>query len=300
MLLPSYFVFDFKKCEDLPGIELPENAFLCYRITGGSTDEVDSFNKKLILNHDKNRFCLLMDIDGGNVEFEKLAEAIAPFTFHYNYLKSNYDKPLIIFEARVDGTNRYVAIAEKIFKSHGYSDVEVILLRNTVNNDLANKEKNNICFNFQTNRNNLFQAYTNSIKEITSADASFFFFLDDPKKLPEVLNIIKQSETLIEKEIPQTYHLLKECGKLKEKEQEMLFKIGLQEEELNSVNKYHLYYNASDTRYKRQITELLSFYKNEYEILPTWYKRLGHIIKVIMGKRTFHSLFNDNVKKYKD
>ena len=40
------------------------------------------------------------------------------------------------------------------------------------------------------------------------------------------------------------------------------------------------------------------FYYYEYEILPLWYKKLGHIIKVISGKRNWRSLFNNNVKKY--
>jgi hypothetical protein len=33
------------------------------------------------------------------------------------------------------------------------------------------------------------------------------------------------------------------------------------------------------------------WYTKEYEILPRWYKRIGHLIKVLMGKRTFRSLF---------
>lgn len=36
---------------------------------------------------------------------------------------------------------------------------------------------------------------------------------------------------------------------------------------------------------------ILEWYKKEYEVLPKWYKRFGHIIKVITGKRTFKSLF---------
>lgn len=43
-----------------------------------------------------------------------------------------------------------------------------------------------------------------------------------------------------------------------------------------------------------------NFYYNEYEILPLWYKKIGHIIKVVTGKRTFRSLFDNNVKKYKN
>ena len=51
---------------------------------------------------------------------------------------------------------------------------------------------------------------------------------------------------------------------------------------------------------KEQVQNNVEWYHHEYEILPGWYKRLGHIIKVLMGKRTFRSLFNDEVKKYKD
>lgn len=49
-----------------------------------------------------------------------------------------------------------------------------------------------------------------------------------------------------------------------------------------------------------EVSYILRFYRNEYEILPLWYKRFGHIIKVIQGKRSFRSLFDKSVKKYKD
>ena len=50
---------------------------------------------------------------------------------------------------------------------------------------------------------------------------------------------------------------------------------------------------------KNQYYELQKWYNNEYEVLPIWYKRLGHVIKVITGKRTFRSLFDDSAKKHK-
>lgn len=50
---------------------------------------------------------------------------------------------------------------------------------------------------------------------------------------------------------------------------------------------------------KEERVNALEWYRQEYEILPLWYKRFGHIIKVLTGKRTFMSLFNDNVKKHK-
>ena len=49
-----------------------------------------------------------------------------------------------------------------------------------------------------------------------------------------------------------------------------------------------------------EVNYILHFYRNEYEILPLWYKRFGHILKVIAGKRSFRSLYDKTAKKYKD
>lgn len=54
------------------------------------------------------------------------------------------------------------------------------------------------------------------------------------------------------------------------------------------------------SKYKDDYEQLIKWYHNEYEILPLWFKRLGHIVKVLLGKRSFKSLFYDHVKKYKD
>jgi len=42
---------------------------------------------------------------------------------------------------------------------------------------------------------------------------------------------------------------------------------------------------------RNRADKILEWYKQEYEILPGWYKKFGHIIKVITGKKTFKSLF---------
>jgi regulator of replication initiation timing len=53
-------------------------------------------------------------------------------------------------------------------------------------------------------------------------------------------------------------------------------------------------------KFKDDYDNLYDFYRKEYDILPLWYKRFGQIVKVLAGKRSFRSLFDDNVKKYKD
>ena len=63
---------------------------------------------------------------------------------------------------------------------------------------------------------------------------------------------------------------------------------------------YQEFLSLSKKVQESEYYEVINWYNTEYEVLPLWYKRLGHIIKVIMGKRSFRSLYNDNVKKYKD
>lgn len=46
-------------------------------------------------------------------------------------------------------------------------------------------------------------------------------------------------------------------------------------------------------KYKNDYEMLFDFYHKEYEVLPLWYKRVGHVIKVCMGKRSLKSLFRD-------
>jgi glycosyltransferase involved in cell wall biosynthesis len=42
---------------------------------------------------------------------------------------------------------------------------------------------------------------------------------------------------------------------------------------------------------KQEYSKLKDWYGQQYDILPLWYKRFGHIIKVVKGKRSVRSLF---------
>lgn len=44
-------------------------------------------------------------------------------------------------------------------------------------------------------------------------------------------------------------------------------------------------------KYKDDYDILFNWYQKEYEALPLWYKRVGHVIKVLTGKRSAKSLF---------
>ena len=298
MLLPCFFVINFNKYSALPEVQLPENTYLSYKITATPISLINSFYKKLFSLPNKYPFCLLIDLQEDlkeSVAFETIINSLITFSFHFNYIKTKHDNPLIIFETGERDADNYIEIARQIFKSQGYDDIETMVIYNN-KILLQEEEKKNICFNFRENMDNLFSEYINSIGQLTSS-GPFFFFLDDPGKIPEILNVIQKAEIVIREDLPQAYYLLKENRSLTTREYNLLVKLKLLQEQFDSLSKYNI---SSDTRYKKQIIDLITFYKYEHEILPLWYKQFGHILKVIMGKRTFRSLFNDNVKKYKE
>jgi hypothetical protein len=47
---------------------------------------------------------------------------------------------------------------------------------------------------------------------------------------------------------------------------------------------------------EKEYYDIKEWYHKEYEVLPLWYKRIGHIIKFLTGKRSFKSLFSDKEK----
>lgn len=62
---------------------------------------------------------------------------------------------------------------------------------------------------------------------------------------------------------------------------------------------YQDFLSLSKTIQEKEYYEVVDWYNREYEVLPIWYKRIGHVVKVLTGKRTFRSLFSGKLKKYK-
>ncbi len=89
-----------------------------------------------------------------------------------------------------------------------------------------------------------------------------------------------------DKLIKQSIHFTLGSILIEQQEKNMKTKMDLQrsEKEKKDLQSY-LTIQKGESKY------LLQWYNREYEVLPLWYKQLGHIIKVFMGKRTLKSLF---------
>lgn len=147
------------------------------------------------------------------------------------------------------------------------------------------------------------------IQNLLSSLSQMNIFLtpDEHWDLNKVISEIKRKESEFSQQKPEIYKLYKNLIEMSGKLSEYENLNNILSYDVKSKEKYLEYLlkgEDGDNEFSKtrlsNIQKIKNFYRYEYEILPGWYKKIGHIIKVIMGKRSFRSLFNDNVKKYKD
>lgn len=84
----------------------------------------------------------------------------------------------------------------------------------------------------------------------------------------------------VEKEYPDIYALLQTVGRLEEESKREKAVLKFLQQEVNNFKVYNKELQAGN-----ETENILNFYHTQYEVLPLWYKRFGHVIKILMGKR---------------
>lgn len=138
----------------------------------------------------------------------------------------------------------------------------------------------------------------NRYKEILQSDQQYnnavFFYGSSSDIFQSTVLSLLQMENEFKQNSPKLYSLVNDKRMLEKEIAGLRKKIAETETELSHQKQYNDILRSGHTT-----KELQDYYDREYEVLPVWYKRFGHILKVITGKRTFRSLFRDDVKKYK-
>jgi hypothetical protein len=127
-----------------------------------------------------------------------------------------------------------------------------------------------------------------------SLDMPLFFEGRQGRGFENVLQALERTEKDFALQHPGLYEQLRILRLLEKELNSVRNRLAATETELTNQQKY-----LDILRSDHPTRELQDYYHKEYEILPRWYKRFGHLLKVLTGKRTFQSLYRDDVKKYK-
>lgn len=298
------FNFITKKLPDAALLEsiLSDSVFSLLINSSNDIDKIDlqQFHKKEIYLNPLCTFSLYLNFQNNHSSNQQFIEGLitrkdllVQLLFHPHFEKSG-NKP-VLFLNEISKNNfkidAFIDTLHNFLCSQGFEGIDIIYL----NQDFKKiNYSGHYLYTFKSNDDLRENYYQLLVKKVYIA--RYLAILDSPTDGAfEILNSQLQTEKQMMENFPEFYHLAK-LHFISSK------KIPILEEELkhlrsdlNNQKEYLQFFRNQDEAIK-----INQFYHNEYEILPLWYKKLGHIIKVLMGKRTFHSLFDNNVKKYKN
>jgi hypothetical protein len=269
------------------------------------------------------RFCITFSFLAGNSKpdketLTKMYNNSMLYFFSENYIKVQ-NNPLISFisnsKSETTFSSLIIPVAKECFSLQGFKNISCA----TFNSDKEN--------NFSAIEQPYYYCSLNS--ELSKADKSIiqhnyyngflnnkFVFInatniqDFKSKYTEVKNI----EASIKNENLLLYSSLLSIKDLKNKAEEHEMHIKLLEQRLENSNIFMallrkdlgVHVTLLNNQHEKNILDrkniveerqsILDWYMQEYEILPLWYKRFGHVIKAVKGKRSVKSLFQQNKK----
>jgi len=262
-----------------------ENIFFSIRIRPEQKTLKDLYNS--IENYPVYSFCLSLEVDR-LMEIETLRSTTS-FLFMPSYLRIQGMRIINISGSSSALIDEVCSSITEYFSLQGINDIIINKLNLNADHNLPGKYR-------PFDSLDMFMAF---YRQLLQSDQYFnndiFFRASSIDILNSALLSLKELEIEFERKFPHLYSLStkymlleKEYGSLKQKNICTAIELNYQKQQNDILRSVH------------STTELQKFYDHEYEILPVWYKRFGHIIKVLMGKRTFRSLFSDQGKKYKD
>lgn len=297
MLLKIYFIVDSSLADTrIHKLRLPSNVNLCFNITLDSdlipvlkTVYSSSFKYPILLLFDKS----VIISEQLNTSFY---DYIMSVIFHYKYLKYRLNTPVFALDCdQKDISFSAKKFSEKLTnecRANGFADCDFVSY--TVGDYKREEKSANAALGKKIESD-----YYSALLSAKSTVDGFFIQVNSIDELPEIINNLRECEKSFSINSPGRFELLQNLFDLERENLTLGLKTHILEQRLNSIQNIFSFQNLTEQGSRKRISQIVDFYRNEYEILPLWYKRLGHIIKVIMGKRTFRSLFNDNVKKYK-
>lgn len=226
-------------------------------------------------------FCLLVHLY--SMLTQEQAMDIIAFLFF-----SNYHKPGGIPQILVEGDNGArvtsgVELLQQAARAQGFAAIQVTLATTLSTIYAAN------------NLPAIKELYRNYLSSTAKINNPLFISVEQPEDIQVIDKTLAAEETLFSQQHASLFMLKKQNRQLLEQVQQLERRYQAAQEEIsNQVSHNQILRSAS------QVTALQNYYNNEYEALPLWYKRVGHIIKAFTGKRSFKSLFSDKAKKYKD
>ncbi|OJW32031.1 MAG: hypothetical protein BGO54_16565 [Sphingobacteriales bacterium 46-32] len=214
---------------------------------------------------------------------------------HCRYLREDSQRIVFIGNGtQVSGNStEWVSQLQSICSVNGFSFTPIWLDKNPVSgNEVSGTNFPGLVWRY-TNRNEMERMLTTAVAPVTIYIQTDGIVLENLyTELDQLVNYFKSCN-------PVQYQLLLQLTTDAKEKHSLQQKLREYTTALHASQQYQALWLQETPQQEtigtggviHQVNRIKRFYWEEYEVLPLWYKRLGHVIKVITGKRTFRSLF---------
>ncbi len=133
----------------------------------------------------------------------------------------------------------------------------------------------------------LFFVYSDLLKKKLFVGNDIFIFSSKEENIRKTVTIISEAEDTISQTDLHLHGFFSSYRLLSKEEERLSNENKRLEIDLDNQKKY-----LAILRNEREMERIIEFYHREYEVLPLWYKRFGHLIKLLIGKRSIRSTHN--------
>jgi hypothetical protein len=280
---------------------VPSSVRYSYIFDLRSKDKISSLFSDLFLNKRHQSFSITL-CTGGILDIsanENWVEKVSIILCHPLYLKINNR-----FVICIDGTNnsdqvnRFLETLEEKLNKQGIKGILFIDINN------VKKDTEHFVVRDESSLSDFDQWYISSLLKAGSK-LNLFLRTADMEFVTNFIDRRDFCEHSLKSNQPSFYLGIKEMQRSNERLHEYEALIATLKESISSKDEYLEFllgkFKEVDNDVEMgPVMSIKKFYYREYEVLPLWYKQFGHVIKVLMGKRSFRSLFNDKVKNYKE
>lgn len=295
MILKTFYSIEINKLDGQLPARLSQNEYINFCIRSDDTAGLEAALSFLYTSTSKNFFSVCIEETEQFTPscISNICRSLVLLAFHYKYVKFQFNTPLFFIRENQSSFLNVATQFKKEFIKQGFIDLEC-----------QNFRESRTTVSFEGDKENFYESlrikYQNALRSFSVSNDTLFISVSSVSELSQAASFLNQYEQEIFQSNEHTFRLITDISDLKKKQTILSVNCGDLEQRLLSSQSYQSSDNPIQSEHVKKIKEIVGFYKNEYEILPLWYKKIGHIIKVITGKRTFKSLYDKNAKKYKD
>lgn len=270
----------------------------------GSAEAIDSTFRYIFSDRNDKPFSITIQVNDNarNTITNRWRNKIFLILSHPLYYRNN-NKPLVGILSGDTSKYSYQVLFRQLALDLSNQNFNILFV-DFNHQDMHNSTSPFFYFDDGLSDDEFYAWYRNRLEESSSLLQLFCRY----NNIESSMKFIQRKENLesrMKNETPLFYKLIHKEILFSEERHQLELMIKDLKADLSSKSEYLDFLLKKNSNEKLVEVDMLAsmkiqkFYHQEYEILPLWFKRLGHLIKVISGRRTFRSLFSDKVKKYK-